>query len=105
MKHLITVPGAPTTTGKVGRFHKTLRRRVLDGTVFADFDEAQAATDTWVHHQQPRSFGPEDIDGELSTTFHAVVKAAHVCLRLLDAGDARFGWLMLLSSPGQRFGR
>jgi transposase InsO family protein len=50
MKHLLTVPGAPTTTGKVERFHKTLRRTFLEGTVFADLDEAQTASDTFVHH-------------------------------------------------------
>jgi transposase InsO family protein len=56
IKHLLTAPGAPTTTGKVERFHKTLRREFLDGKVFADLDEAQAAIDTWVrdyNHERP----------------------------------------------------
>jgi hypothetical protein len=50
VKHLLTAPGSPTTTGKVERFHKTLRREFLDGKVFADLDEAQAAIDAWVTH-------------------------------------------------------
>jgi Integrase core domain len=50
IKHLLTAPGSPTTTGKVERFHKTLRREFLDGKVFADLDEAQAAIDAWVTH-------------------------------------------------------
>jgi hypothetical protein len=50
IKHLLTAPGAPTTTGKVERFHKTLRREFLDGQVFADLDEAQAAIGAWVTH-------------------------------------------------------
>jgi len=50
IKHLLTAPGSPTTTGKVERWHKTLRREFLDGKVFADLDEAQAALDAWVHH-------------------------------------------------------
>jgi transposase InsO family protein len=50
IKHLLTAPGSPTTTGKVERFHKTLRREFLDGQVFADLDEAQAAVDAWVAH-------------------------------------------------------
>ena len=46
IKHLLTAPRSPTTTGKVERFHKTLRREFLDGKVFVDLDEAQAASST-----------------------------------------------------------
>ena len=49
IKHLLTAPRSPTTTGKVERFHKTLRREFLDGKVFVDLDAAQAAIDAWVH--------------------------------------------------------
>ena len=35
IRHLLTAPRSPTTTGKVERFHKTLRREFLDGKVFA----------------------------------------------------------------------
>ena len=50
IKHLLTAPRSPTTTGKVERFHKTLRREFLDGKVFVDLDDAQAAIDAWVQH-------------------------------------------------------
>ena len=50
IKHLLTAPRSPTTTGKVERFHKTLRREFLSGKVFASIEEAQAALDTWVQH-------------------------------------------------------
>lgn len=40
IKHLLTAPRSPTTTGKVERWHKTLRREFLDGKVFADLDTA-----------------------------------------------------------------
>jgi hypothetical protein len=50
IKHLLTAPRSPTTTGKVERFHKTLRREFLTGKVFASIEEAQAALDAWVHH-------------------------------------------------------
>ena len=50
IRHLLTAPRSPTTTGKVERFHKTLRREFLSGKVFASIEEAQAALDTWVHH-------------------------------------------------------
>jgi transposase InsO family protein len=50
IRHLLTAPYSPTTTGKIERFHKTLRREWL-----ADHDhrhatvaEAQAALDAWV---------------------------------------------------------
>ena len=50
IKHLLTAPGSPTTTGKVERFHKTLRREFLDGKTFVDLDHAQTAIDAWVAH-------------------------------------------------------
>jgi hypothetical protein len=49
IKHLLTAPRSPTTTGKVERFHKTLRREFLTGKVFASIDDAQAQIDRWVH--------------------------------------------------------
>jgi len=56
IKHLLTAPRSPTTTGKVERWHKTLRREFLDGKVFADLDDAQAQIDRWVwtyNHDRP----------------------------------------------------
>jgi transposase InsO family protein len=50
VRHLLTAPRSPTTTGKVERFHKTLRREFLDGKVFADLAQAQASIDAWVEH-------------------------------------------------------
>jgi transposase InsO family protein len=50
IRHLLTAPRSPTTTGKVERFHKTLRREFLTGKVFTSIEEAQAAVDAWVKH-------------------------------------------------------
>ena len=50
IRHLLTAPRSPTTTGKVERWHKTLRREFLDGKVFASIDDAQAQLDAWVRH-------------------------------------------------------
>ncbi len=50
IKHLLTAPRSPTTTGKVERWHKTLRREFLDGKVFVDLDDAQDQLDRWVEH-------------------------------------------------------
>ena len=53
----LTGPYSPTTTGKVERWHGTLRRELLDGCgPFADLPSAQAAIDGWVHaynHSRP----------------------------------------------------
>jgi len=50
IKHILTAPRSPTTTGKVERWHKTLRAEFLTGKVFADLAEAQARLDAWVRH-------------------------------------------------------
>ena len=47
--HRLTQPASPTTTGKVERFHLTLRRELLDDhEPFTSLEEAQAAVDAWV---------------------------------------------------------
>ena len=47
--HRLTAPASPTTTGKVERFHLTLRRELLDGhKLFESLDQAQAALDVFV---------------------------------------------------------
>jgi transposase InsO family protein len=50
IRHLLTAPRSPTTTGKVERWHKTLRREFLDGQSFATLDDAQAQLNAWVEH-------------------------------------------------------
>ncbi|MCA1695747.1 MAG: IS481 family transposase, partial [Actinobacteria bacterium] len=47
--HRLTQPSSPTTTGKVERFHGSLRREFLDhAEPFESLQAAQAAVDTWV---------------------------------------------------------
>ena len=46
--HLLTAPRSPTTTGKIERFHRTLRQEFLTGRVFADLATAQTELDAWV---------------------------------------------------------
>jgi transposase InsO family protein len=56
IKGLLTAPRSPTTTGKIERWHRTLRSEDLNGKVFADVDDAQDRVDAWVHsynHDRP----------------------------------------------------
>jgi transposase InsO family protein len=47
--HRLTQPRHPTTTGKIERFHGSLRRELLNDAVpFADLAAAQAGVDAWV---------------------------------------------------------
>jgi transposase InsO family protein/uncharacterized membrane protein len=50
IKHLLTAPYSPTTTGKVERLHKTMRAEFFNraDSVFATMAEFQAALDAWV---------------------------------------------------------
>ncbi len=53
----LTKPYSPTTTGKIERWHQSLRRELLDITEpFVDLPTAQAAISAWVHtynHSRP----------------------------------------------------
>lgn len=53
----LTKPYSPTTTGKIERWHQSLRRELLDASdPFVDLPSAQAAITAWVHtynHSRP----------------------------------------------------
>lgn len=46
--HILTQPGSPTTTGKIERFHRTLRIEFNTRQVFRNLKTAQEALDEWV---------------------------------------------------------
>jgi transposase InsO family protein len=50
IKHLLTAPYSPTTTGKIERLHKTIRPEFLTehDRRHATIEEAQAGLDTWL---------------------------------------------------------
>jgi len=50
IEHLLTAPRSPTTTGKIERFHRTLRAEFDTCRVFTSLRAAQAALDEWVEH-------------------------------------------------------
>jgi hypothetical protein len=56
IRHILSKPRSPTTTGKVERWHKTLRAEFLNGKVFDSIEAAQTALDAWVeeyNHRRP----------------------------------------------------
>jgi transposase InsO family protein len=50
IRHILTAPYSPTTTGKIERLHKTMRKELLYGRNFASIEHAQAELDAWVAH-------------------------------------------------------
>jgi transposase InsO family protein len=50
IEHLLTQPRSPTTTGKIERFHRTLRTEFDTTQVFRSLKVAQQALDEWVDY-------------------------------------------------------
>jgi transposase InsO family protein len=48
VKHILTAPYSPTTTGKIERLHRTMRKEFFDLHTFDTIEETQAALDAWV---------------------------------------------------------
>jgi transposase InsO family protein len=48
--HLLTAPRSPTTTGKIERFHRSLRAEFDTRRVFSSLKTAQQALDEWVEY-------------------------------------------------------
>jgi transposase InsO family protein len=48
IRHILTAPYSPTTTGKIERLHKTMRKEFFADQRFATLEEAQRALDAWV---------------------------------------------------------
>jgi hypothetical protein len=61
IRHLLTAPYSPTTTGKIERLHKTMRKEFLAGVTFSSIEAAQEALDRWVerynHHREHQAIG------------------------------------------------
>jgi transposase InsO family protein len=48
VRHILTAPYSPTTTGKIERLHRTMREEFFDLERFGTIEETQAALDVWV---------------------------------------------------------
>jgi hypothetical protein len=49
ISHKLTAPRSPTTTGKIERFHQSVRKEFLVDRTFASLEIAQKELDQWVH--------------------------------------------------------
>ena len=50
IRHILTAPYSPTTTGKIERLHKTMRKEFFQGRTFSSIQAAQTELDSWVEH-------------------------------------------------------
>ena len=101
IRHILTAPYSPTTTGKIERLHKTMRKEFFADGRFATLKEAQRALDAWVsdyntnrEHQGIGDVAPirrfelagpapfEVIDGEVEAAPEA--EPAHFVTRRVD---------------------
>jgi transposase InsO family protein len=105
IRHLLTAPYSPTTTGKIERLHKTIRKELLSERTFDTIEQAQAELDSWVarynserEHQAIGDVPPvrrfelvqrdpiEVIDPELPTEDHPQAAGHPVSRRVDRAG-------------------
>ena len=69
--HLLTAPRSPTTTGKIERFHKTLRVEFDTRQVFRNLKTAQEALDEWVDYYNTQRPHQSLADATPESRFHA----------------------------------
>ena len=85
--HRLTAPRHPTTTGKIERFHGSLRRELVDDAVpFTDLAAAQAALDRWVREYN-------------TTRPHQAIDMATPAERFRSAKDSKAERLLPLRLP------
>ena len=71
--HILTQPRSPTTTGKIERFHKTLRTEFNTRQVFRNLKTAQEALDEWVTHYNTQRPHQSLADLTPESRFHSEV--------------------------------
>ena len=94
IKHRLTAPYSPTTTGKVERFHRTWRDEFLveHNRKHATIEEAQAALDAWVvkyNTERPhQSLGDRPPAERFALTAHRRVADTHTELVEIETPQA-----------------
>jgi transposase InsO family protein len=69
--HLLTQPRSPTTTGKIERFHRTLRLEFDTRRAFTSLAVAQQALDEWVNYYNTQRPHTAVADDPPASRFHA----------------------------------
>ena len=69
--HILTAPRTPTTTGKIERFHRTLRTEFNTRQVFRNLKTAQEALDEWVTYYNTQRPHQALADATPESRFHA----------------------------------
>jgi len=69
--HILTQPRSPTTTGKIERFHRTLRVEFNTRQVFRNLKMAQEALDEWVSYYNTQRPHQALEDGTPESRFHS----------------------------------
>ena len=102
IEHLLTAPRSPTTTGKIERFHRTLRAEFLTGRVFPTLAAAQAELDAWVHrYNHDRPHQSLDMDTPAQRFQRAAAEAGAPALAALDQDRTGDQWVSrLVASNG-----
>lgn len=72
--HLLTQPACPTTTGKIERFHRTLRIEFDTRQAFTNLKVAQQALDEWVTYYNSERPHQAVGDKPPTTRFHAAAR-------------------------------
>jgi transposase InsO family protein len=61
IRHILTAPYSPTTTGKIERLHKTMRKEFFASKTLPSIEQAQQDLDRWVshynHHREHQAIG------------------------------------------------
>ena len=74
VEHLLTQPRTPTTTGKIERFHRTLRVEFDTRQKFTTLKTAQGALDEWVSYYNTARTHQSLGDVTPATRFHPVAR-------------------------------
>jgi len=83
IRHLLTAPYSPTTTGKIERLHKTMRAELFNVEIFATLEDAQAALDLWVERYNTER--PHQSIGDMPP--HGRFRLAHARVLPIDDLD------------------
>jgi hypothetical protein len=89
VEHLLTQPRKPTTTGKIERFHRTMRIEFDTTRVFTTLKTAQGALDEWVSYYNTLRTHQSLSDATPASRFQSVDAPSRVPAPLPDRSGER----------------